>query len=81
MIHPDKENNDETGSREDEIGASINENKNVDDHFIDGIKTGNEKRKRYFDKPFDEQMYDSFDELRENQVQNDEPPRQDEEAD
>jgi hypothetical protein len=65
MIDPGKDN--EPKSREDEIGADISHNKNIDNHFIDGIKTGNEKRKRYFDKPFDEQMYDSFDELRENQ--------------
>ena len=50
--------------REDEISATVSENKKKEEHFIDGLKTGNQMKKRYFDKPFDEQMYDSLDEIR-----------------
>jgi hypothetical protein len=50
--------------REDEISATVSENKKKDEHFVDGLKTGNQMKKRYFDKPFDEQMYDSLDDIK-----------------
>ena len=50
--------------REDEISAAAGESKKKDTNTVDALKTGNQKQKRYFDKPFDEQMYDSLDDLK-----------------
>lgn len=51
--------------KEDEINAHINEGKHRPAHLIDAIKTGQSKKDKTFDKPFDEQMYDSFEDIRE----------------
>ena len=66
MANPEKDSK-ENIERQDEISKSAEENKHNDDNYIDGIKTGKQKQKRYYDKPFDEQMYDSFDDIRDQQ--------------
>lgn len=50
--------------REDEISATAPENKKKNIDTVDALKTGNQKQKRYYDKPFDEQMYDSLDDMK-----------------
>lgn len=52
-------------SREDEIHADITDKNKKNLKMVDGVKTGDDKQDRYYDKPFDEQMYSTFDELRE----------------
>ena len=62
-----KKNQDEKIDRQDEISRSAEDDKHMNDHYVDALKTGNQKQKRYFDKPFDEQMYDSFDDIKDQQ--------------
>ena len=52
--------------REDEISAAAPENKKKNIDPVEALKTGNQKQKRYFDKPFDEQMYDSHDDIKDD---------------
>ncbi|MDF3076431.1 MAG: hypothetical protein K0S09_320 [Sphingobacteriaceae bacterium] len=66
MAEPNKINK-EPIDREDEIDARISDPNETDKRQVDAIRTGNSKKDDYHDKPFDEQMYNSFDELREQQ--------------
>ena len=52
--------------REDEISAAAPGNKKKGIDSVEALKTGNQKQKRYFDKPFDEQMYDSHDDIKDH---------------
>ncbi|WP_026898649.1 hypothetical protein [Daejeonella oryzae] len=47
-----------------ETGASLNTPQS-DEYQVDAIKTGSKKKRSTQDQPADEQMYNSFDELRE----------------
>ena len=58
--------------REDEISAAAPENKKMNEKSVESFKTGNQKQKRYYDKPFDEQMYDAFDDINEQNDEKDE---------
>ncbi|HYK76276.1 MAG TPA: hypothetical protein VEV16_04810 [Daejeonella sp.] len=51
--------------QEDEIHARIADRNLRPHEVVNAIKTGSTKQKSTFDKPFDEQMYTSFDEMRE----------------
>lgn len=50
---------------EDEIHARIADRNLRPHEVVNAIKTGATKKKNTYDKPFDEQMYTSFDEMRE----------------
>lgn len=65
MDDSNKENKKVPQAGEDEIQADITDKSKKDPHLIEGVKTGDEKQARYYDRPFDEQMYGSFDEIRE----------------
>ncbi|WP_423146310.1 hypothetical protein [Rubrolithibacter danxiaensis] len=67
MIDPHKEKGKPTG-REDEINADISDENKKDPNIIDAVKTEDDKEGRYYDKPFDEQMYGSFAELKEQRA-------------
>lgn len=69
--------NKERVDREDEIHARISDPNETDERQVDAIRTGNSKEDDTHDKPFDEQMYSSFEDLREQQASQPE----DEEAD
>ena len=70
MIDPDKSN--ERLDKEDEIDADMNNLQKREDYKVNAFKTGGSKEGRYYDKPFDEQQYDSFAEAREREKIEDE---------
>jgi hypothetical protein len=61
--NPDEEN----VNREDDIDAHISDENAAHEDQVDAIRTGDTKKRDYHDKPFDEQMYNSFDDIRHQQ--------------
>ncbi len=57
MSDPKKKTGQRAGA-EDEVGARITDPNSRPDKPVDSFKSGSKKRARYFDQPFDEQMYD-----------------------
>lgn len=43
---------------EDEVRAKVSDPNSTPEKPVDSFKSGNKKRARYYDQPFDEQMYD-----------------------
>jgi len=58
---PENENKRRKGG-EDEIDADIDDKNKANPKLMDSFKTGAQKEGKYHNKPFDEQMYDGFDE-------------------
>jgi hypothetical protein len=57
MTDPKKKTDQRSGA-EDEVGAKVNDPNSKPDKPVDSFKSGSKKQARYFDQPFDEQMYD-----------------------
>lgn len=66
MIQPGNTDN-ENVNREDDIDARISDANAAREDQVDAIRTGDTKKRDYHDKPFDEQMYNSFDDIRNQQ--------------
>jgi hypothetical protein len=69
-MDPNKQN-EQVKSGENSLAADISDTNKSDPNMVDGLKTGDDKQKRYYDMPGDEQMYNSFDEIREQMDQGD----------
>ncbi len=57
MSDPKKKTGPGTGA-EDEVRAKVTDPNSRLDKPVDSFKSGSKKRARYYDQPFDEQMYD-----------------------
>lgn len=66
MTQPENRN-EEKVSREDDINARVSDENAAHEDQVDAIRTGESKKRDYHDKPFDEQMYNSFDDIRNQQ--------------
>ena len=66
MINPENKKINPSGI-EDGNDPNIEEVKGKESFKVDAIKTGKSKKKSTHDQPADEQMYESFDELREEE--------------
>ena len=72
-----KENQEQPKRREDDIQAKITDKDEKDPNLVDSFKSGDEKKDRTFSKPFDEQMYGSFAELKEQKGEGEEGEKED----
>ncbi len=63
-----KKNQELPKSGEDDIQAQITDKNEKDPTPVDSFKSGDKKEDRTYNKPFDEQMYGTFDEIRENRA-------------
>lgn len=65
MTDPKKKNFDKEPKKKDELSSDTNAPNRPDEKKVDAIKTGNKKQAYSYDEPFDEQMYESFNDIRE----------------
>ncbi len=73
-----KKNIDVPESKEDEIQAQITDKNEKNPEQVNAFKSGDDKQPRYYDKPFDEQMFDSFAEIREQRGEENSSPEESE---
>ena len=57
MTDPKKKAENRSGA-EDEVRAKVSDPNSAPEKPVDSFKSGSKKRARYYDQPFDEQMYD-----------------------